>query len=71
MHSVKQPSTLLVKSTSAMPHHLQILPVAVVADEPTDGIEGTARTSLDGGLDNILGRLILWEANYVIMQWGR
>lgn len=46
-----------------MAHHLQILPVAVVADKPADGVEGAARTSLDGGLHNVLDRLVLREGS--------
>lgn len=52
----------------AEPHHLQILPIAVMADEPADGVEGAARTCLDGGLDEVLGRLVLWGANDAITQ---
>lgn len=44
---------------TAQGSHLEILSVTVVADEPADGVECTAGPGLDGGLDHILGWLVL------------
>ena len=44
---------------TAQSSHFKILPVAVVTDEPTNGVEGAAWPGLHGGLDKILNRLVL------------